>query len=476
MFGSVEKLRAHSLHWRARPRRRSPERICGRLGLAETRFICCASARRCTAVMRVSGRSRINACCRSPPTAIFLLSCLLFLWRCIPPHHERAIHRVVLSHAVFPDTPFFSGAEPVRESKSSVATHGHYERPVCLDLRAHTWFSNQDPDAAAAWKGVSYSSYIGTHLGRGWNGPLLYNTGPSFRPSSEYRPQTSPVSFDIVAQPTLIVWVWVDHFGHQLVDMIFPAFMALHSFGLGRNQSLEDVNILLIGDVKTHYHWAHSTAGLIGKPITVQELKRQTDSEIVCIPNAIFGIKLHSIDPCCRGDIRPGDYQLFRDYVLSSAHLRGARRLPLVLYFKKSDAWTGERRRIVNVAPMLDVVAEFFNEASGWNIQQRVMEDLTLPEQIELVSTASMHIAIVSTESHFAIFLRDGGVSVSILHPRHVDVNAGICDSSRGRITCLTVSSVCASTAGCTSIWSNVMVNLTEFRQAMQQAAAVLIQ
>jgi hypothetical protein len=415
--------------------------------------------------------------------AICLVACALVSWQCIPLlHHDRepsiVLNPIRLTHAVFPQTPFFSRADSdsVLESKSSVATHGHYKRPVCLDLRAHTWFASHNPDTDAAWRGVSYSSYREAHRGRGWNGPLLFNTGPTFLLSSTYRPAASPISFDIVAQPTLILWIWVDHFGHQLVDMVFPALMAMHSFGLGRNQSLEDVNILLIGDVKTHYHWARSTAGLIGKPVTIQELRRQTDSDIVCIPDAIFGLKLHSIDPCCRADVRAGDYQLFRDYVLSSAQFRGIRRRPLVLYFKKSDVWTGERRRIVNVAPMLEVVDEFFNPHSGWNVQQRVMEDLTLPEQIKLVSTASMHIAIVSTESHFAIFLPDGGVSVSILHPKHVDVNSGICDSSQGRITCMTVSSTCAASAGCTTIWSNVVVNLTEFRQVMQQAASLLLQ
>jgi hypothetical protein len=333
-------------------------------------------------------------------------------------------------------------------------------------MKMHQWHSSSRP--SPHWPGVNIGVHAQFRGSMGWHGPILYVPRDLFNPSLAPPSVLPQTSFDLMVRPVVLLYIWVDHFGHALMDQVFPAFLTMKTFGLTTNRSHDNVDVVLIGDARTHYKWALPLSNLIGNSHTIHDLRRASDSGIVCFNDAVVGMKRNSVNHANFQDTKLGDYQAFRDFVLSGKPFLANDCSPrnLIVVFKK----LANRRRLMNLDVLVQRITSFFG--TQWDVQVKVMETLSLEEQICLVSSARVHVSVASTESHFAMFLPNGGVSIVMMHPLHEDVNKAICDTSSGLIACLQLPAQC--TEKCNSLWSDINVDLTALPQIFSDASKFL--
>lgn len=220
---------------------------------------------------------------------------------------------------------------------------------------------------------------------------------------------------EIIYEKTIYVCMWIMHFGHALMDMAYPAYELLKSFGFHDN-----ITILIDyepDDVGGSPQANIEILSLLGKVIRVQDLQKAT-----CFHDFYVGMKRHGIYGS--QDLEGEGYRAFRDFVFYRNEMRHPASVCRITILSRAS-----NRRLVNEKELRSRLQSEFGTVCI--IKTIIMEDMSLEAQIKEVSQTSILISVAGSGSHHAIWLPDQGASILILHPANINVNLGICSHSR---------------------------------------------
>eukprot|EP00211_Chloroparvula_japonica_P007557 CAMPEP_0119158678 /NCGR_PEP_ID=MMETSP1310-20130426/53382_1 /TAXON_ID=464262 /ORGANISM="Genus nov. species nov., Strain RCC2339" /LENGTH=318 /DNA_ID=CAMNT_0007151303 /DNA_START=234 /DNA_END=1190 /DNA_ORIENTATION=- len=246
--------------------------------------------------------------------------------------------------------------------------------------------------------------------------------------------RTSEVPSSVIPGVTYFLCSWVNHFGHILMDMIFPSFLALQDLNvLGRSVRVivdnrftfpYGSNCTVMDAVETFL-----TPGT--RPVELSRLlaEYRTWVKPVCFSRFVVGLKyeriVQSFTMTPWRPITVTDIRAFRDHVVSG---HGARVLPepdrscriLILDRDTTD------RRLTNVRELAQAVSA---STHLYDIEVRIekFDGMTMVAQVAEIVAADVFISVSGTGSHMAVFLPDGAASIVITTANKADVNVHLC-------------------------------------------------
>jgi hypothetical protein len=160
------------------------------------------------------------------------------------------------------------------------------------------------------------------------------------------------------------------------------------------------------------------------------KISRPNSTSYLCFEDVVVGVKKLAVDDWLRSmnrnslaDARFNRYHDFRDYVFVRQKIKPKLSKLAVLVFREST-----KRGFTNV----DNITALMKITLGpsWEVKGAFMGSLSIDEQVRLLSQTAIYIAVPSSESHMAMFMPDGAVSVTVRHPNHHNVNSHLCAMS----------------------------------------------
>ena len=236
----------------------------------------------------------------------------------------------------------------------------------------------------------------------------------------------------------LVACIWkLHHYGHALMDHVFPVFVLMDYFANRGFQEASFSNSRIL----TTYNISNPTAFVDGEitsdflgwlaPTTplVDLLKNAAsiNKSFVCFESMILGLKRSGVME--NKDILKGAYQNFRDFILKKNlpqfYLLPKRsNLPCKVLLSHREIG---KRGLINEQDVFNTVK------SVVGLCEMVVADFSLysiKEQVSLVADTTVFVALTGSGAHNMIWLPDGGISVSLIHPAQYHVNSPICASS----------------------------------------------
>ena len=342
----------------------------------------------------------------------------------------------------------------------------HYHNSICYCKDNKTWVTDMKPSLSGeSWTGVRYTPYYSSrdYPGMGLAGNNMSGYGSHFKPTTISNFDEKFKNSILVKGWSMLLFVWIDHFGHVLMDQLFPLFQSIQTFGGDVNNS----NIFLVSDIKkSKLEFSFKLSKLLASTELFVDLIESVEENVICFEDFVVGLRQQSINPCCNVDLVPHGYSLFRDAVFSHNSITPHLTKQIIICIRRKN------RIIKNIDDVVTHARLLFGPQ--WVIRVQIMENLSVLNQILLMSKTSLLITVASTESHFAIFLPTNAVSVVVLHPHHDDVNKYVCLYTP-QVHCLTVTSkAISSSSGLVNSKSNVLASIPEFQNISKIAFHML--
>lgn len=292
-------------------------------------------------------------------------------------------------------------------------SHCRFRKSVCFDFPDRTWFTASIP--YQGWTNVSRNVL---NMGRK---PFDSCDSP-FVPQL-IDPSNSSSLLDqaiedglLLAGKTIYVCMWIMHFGHALMDMLYPSFELLKTFGYDNVTILVDYDPKMVGGANISNVQLLS---LLGNVIHLEQLK---SSQPACFQDFLVGMKQHGIYG--NKDHFGEGYTEFRDYVFSRNGISVSQ-----VACKISVVSRENDRRLINEEALLFSLEKQFS--SDCTIKKLIFEHMALIDQIKEISDTTIMISVAGTGSHHAIWLPDNGTDILLLHPGNINVNLKICQHSK---------------------------------------------
>lgn len=354
-----------------------------------------------------------------------------------------------------------------------------YMENLCYSTRNNTWLALSEP--YPGWPGVR-NTIEGTRNPRFSRN--IQGMGKDFRPTVvPHLPFGSPETL-VVHDTSLLLFLWVAHFGHILIDQSYPAVSSLRSLDIipavhRPGEHVRPINVILIPEaaVERHASWHNTTVVidyLVGhvRSNIASEIRRRQDQHpkhrYVCFKDAVVGVKKLGSDdhryPLGYSYDHPmGGYSVFRNYVFARHGVvpRLTKTAIVVLRTK--------RRKFLN----FDAIVNSIRGKLGpeWKVTTPEMANYPVAGQFEMMATAALLVTIVSTEAHFAIFLPDGAASIVVSHPFHHDVNEFLCNMTP-TLHCF-APKIHYCEPECTNRDADVHVNVTQLEAVMDDVLKI---
>lgn len=296
---------------------------------------------------------------------------------------------------------------------------------------------------------------------------------------------------------TYYVCGWVDHFGHALMNMALPSFHALSKIGF--KNDLDKVKFLLESRAKGKINFATSIFGFFAgkneKVLSLSELQSEARENIkshICFDNLIVGMYHDSLIGVGIGDqggveqvdvgmLEPMKDHLKSLYPATRENINAALQQTLIstptIPNNPPDCTItllerrNNKRGIINNSEAIKVIQEVFHPVH-WNFQRVAFEpdSSTMLSQYMTMQSTMLLISISGTGSHMSMFMPDGGVDLEVKFMSKVHNNEILCGVVPN-LYCLTTDAVNVYGQNKTlTMQSNVMIDLDDFRSALQKA------
>jgi hypothetical protein len=331
---------------------------------------------------------------------------------------------------------------------------------ICYDWTAAEWSVPSYPSLSSAkqqhhlphhpisdvsWNGVSLRSRVII-----WDAPPHRVCNPVFHPRLVEDPTNRLVtaasevsSFVNSSSNSEVLWVrgtvvhaciWCGVFGHVLLEMMLPAFMA----GLAMAQRFNGIELGELSYMVEERHGQGTQtvfSALANQEhiLTLEELVQQakkSGKSAVCFERLIAGFRLQSAleRPEYSSQLSSSEMTQLRNFVVSRI-VGSSIRLPAPIphrpvapgvSFPSSCEAVLLQRRLSRVIVNLEELVLMLATRTGCTVKTVFFEDLSMTQQIAVVATAAVFVHVAGSGSHQFIWLPDGAASIVIVHPEHI--------------------------------------------------------
>lgn len=235
--------------------------------------------------------------------------------------------------------------------------------------------------------------------------------------------------------------ICMNHYGHKLVDALFPAFRGLSRWGSASHKE----NILFDSCRESEQYlplW-ETVSGRGRPPLSLLNPPFSTARMVTCFRRLITG-------PAMTGlygqDIDDGDFERFRDHVVTAIGLplpSHNERLAICIVNRLSS------RRLLNLDSLVSLLQNA-NAPATWPMSIRVvyLEQLDPLKQVAFIYSCNILIGVIGSGMHQALWLPPGSVVVDIMHPYHEYANVYICQRFRSIFCTVSEGAVAVSRNG----------------------------
>lgn len=226
----------------------------------------------------------------------------------------------------------------------------------------------------------------------------------------------------------LYLCVWIHHFGHNLMDHLYPAFDLIQA--MAKNNT--GVTLLIDPRIKTEVSTPSLTMDILsvlGTVRSVQEVSQWAESigmKRVCFERFLVGMKRTGVTS--HQDIPEGGYSMMRDFVYNRLGIKNSREGCKFMLVKRSGS-----RAISNAEVLLQ---ELRSLLPGHCTIEHTDFSGAFADQIRHVASLNGIISVASSGSHQMMWLPDGAFSLVIEHPFHADTNRKVCENVQN-VLCL---------------------------------------
>lgn len=344
-----------------------------------------------------------------------------------------------------------------------------YSNNLCYDSIANIWITFEEP--YSGWKGVRYFMSHDADgeelLDKNFNAFGYKNA--LFKPCVRTRSWFDGRNVSYYNKPSLLFFVWYDHFGHGLIEQLYSLYDAMDAynwtfFPYGK------IDVFLLTEKISRFIYLLPMLESFLRPSGVFGPNRQQDFDILCFREVIVGVKQLALN-VRTDDHSMNGYRKYAIFILSKLNI-SIESQKVILICQKSRR---RGRRILNSMELRLILVDIVG--SDWTVKVQVMEELSFSEQIKIVASAYILITLSSTESHFMIFLGMGAFSIIVPHPVHDQyktMNSGLCATTKTVICIHTNFSRCLSVSGswykCTKLNDNSYVPVYEIANIVTNA------
>jgi hypothetical protein len=291
-----------------------------------------------------------------------------------------------------------------------------FSQSLCYDINSTKWKTS-------------------TILPSNWTGVSLRSRGSLFRDAPNHAICNSPFIPQNHSFPPneTIFWIngtnvmsciWVNVFGHILLEMMLPAWMAMRS--LADSLHFEDQNITYVLDNRCGCDLASRSFTLMSHQPVLQLLdlanKAKTFAKShVCFERLIVGYRLQSSLEYAHNvaHLKVGDLSRYRDAV------KTLHKLPLEVNMTQGAcvALVVRRMHSRQIVPESEIqLVNTLRERTLCTVRVATFDNVAIEEQMRLVATATIFVHVSGSGSQQFIWLPDGAASLTIIHP-HVGLN-----------------------------------------------------
>jgi len=384
---------------------------------------------------------RISRWNRLRVIGVICLSSYAYLWS---RHVSRIVHMEDTSTSAHHDISLAHAPHcTVNDEGQTVCLY----RDICYSIKQRIWY------VPAPSEGVMGTGTL----------PYLTNRDPAYRSEPKWMKCDESFQPEVMSQPstnvrtisgtTYYLCCWYNHFGHILLNMVFPTFHALAKLGL-----IEDLPTMnyLITDRGPRWHkmdvfqtFQFITAGNRQRVLSFENLIRRSvtqKQDAICFERLATGMLF---DTLINGEspsnhIEVNMLQPLKNYLWETYQDHSPEDVSAALRETMISGQSGPKdcqisylvrntklkRTIRNEDTFLKTLQSVFHE-DHWNFQTIAFDDASLKSQYLTLQHTQIFLSVSGTGMHMATFLPDGAASVEVALMKNKEeifsVNKGIC-------------------------------------------------